>query len=187
MNEVVRPNKSLGTLRGIAIRPSRKPDTFQTRHYTQNMTRIQPLGRSIEQLSRPTRPSHVCRSCRLRLAGSQQRQLHTSGNETSSPGHAPSSTSTASNDTDSRSHENAKAATWNVVSSKQLRRRVSKNSLPLTLVAKDPSKDPDYVQAVSSEGLERVGSRKWIEKQLDVRDRYVGYDDHCRQHTTVWY
>jgi len=44
----------------------------------------------------------------------------------------------------------------------------------------DSKKDPSYVEAVSWNGLERVGSDKWLEKQKDKGDKFAGYD-RCRR------
>jgi hypothetical protein len=40
----------------------------------------------------------------------------------------------------------------------------------------DPVSDKEYVQAVSWDGMERVGGEEWLKKQADREEKYVGYD-----------
>jgi len=96
--------------------------------------------------------SYVCRSCRNRLASTQHLQLHTAKPKPSS-----SITSRAFTTTSRLRAEGA-------------------DDPPLDFSKyPDPKQDPNYVEALTVDGLKWVGSDKWLEKIQDVKDQFKGY------------
>lgn len=125
------------------------------------MHRTSILERSLDQLLTSSIPRNVCRSCSLRAAASQRRQIQHSANR--SAGLFSSLWGGKKDEV-----KNEVVAETNPGSSTV---KKGKKVKPVEPTAED---DPNYVQAIMGEGLEHVGGAKWIEDQNDPLDEYTG-------------
>ncbi|GAB7356458.1 hypothetical protein MBLNU459_g7224t2 [Dothideomycetes sp. NU459] len=108
------------------------------------------LSRSVDQLLASSVPRQVCRSCRLRAAGPQRRQLQSSARF---------------------------GAESSVLESTGTSTSLSKNSQGryASLGPSTVEEDTDYVEATTWDDLEHVGDARWIEEQRDPQDQYTGW------------
>lgn len=113
------------------------------------MRRIHRFERSLDQWIGSRLTGHVCRSCQLRLISTQQRQPQSSRPQI------------------------AERPRFGNIKSRGAATEASILEDGSQLAA-DPKSDPNYVEAFSGNGLERVGSKRWIEEQLDEGDTFIG-------------
>ena len=111
------------------------------------MASLRTLQRTAERCISVQLSAYVCQSCRTRIAS---RQFST----------APAI-------------QIAPAATF-AKRSFSSSTRLQADEQPALPDDRNPAKDPNYVEALSWEGLERVGGEKWVEKQMDKRDKFAG-------------
>jgi len=148
------------------------------------MRRISVLERSLGQLafSRPT--SHVCRSCRLQTPRPQQQQQQHRQIQTSTQQRAANTWGDRLKTTlfgKSDKDKQAAAAETAVVDSdvettteEQVDSSEEDEKKQQVVVPVDSLDDPNYIEATTWKGLERVGSASWVEDQRDPYDSYKG-------------
>lgn len=112
------------------------------------MNTLTNIPRIVERTARIQAATYVCRSCQTRRASTQQRHI-----QIAKPRPLPSITSRA----------------FATTSRLQAEEADSPSKYP------DPKEDPNYVEAQNVEGLEWIGSDKWIEKTQDKNDKFTGY------------
>ena len=121
--------------------------TLATQLITTSMHPFRSAFRVAERCANVQTPAYVCRTCRSRLAETQQRHLH---------------------NVKPHSQSNTTFRTFTTTSRPQAEQDNDFDQYP------DPKKDPNYVEALTSEGLEWVGSDKWVESNQDVGDNFQG-------------
>ena len=125
------------------------------------MRRTITIERSVERMLTRNSTGHICRSCQIRLASTQQRQIHSSRSR-SAPRSAFIAPKTPKESTGEHSKVETSADEEATLSDVE----------PLKYA--DHTKDPNYVQALTWEGLEQVGSKAWIENQQDEGEKFEG-------------
>lgn len=108
------------------------------------------LSRSVDQLTFSQAPRQICRSCRLQVAA-PRRQIQTSACLRSEAGVSDKTSALSTSGT----------------------RRVGK-------FPTKPEDDPDYVESLTWDDLQHVGSPKWVEGQYDPLDEYTGLESALR-------
>lgn len=117
------------------------------------------LNRSLGQLISPQSfaSTHICRSCRTQASNLQRRQIQSSAYKRAGfvdrfRGKSAQEEDAASVPQKTRAQQKLEAKGW----------------------AESPDKDPNYIEATTWDGLERIGSENWVEDQLDPYDNYEG-------------
>ncbi|KAI7348696.1 hypothetical protein KC354_g13494 [Hortaea werneckii] len=130
--------------------------------------------------STTTAPSYVCRSCRAQAA----RQFHTSRPVLADePWHKRMSNyffgSKESRRADADREEKNKQRIQELADrggSTQAEKKVDKFGRELDVAAiVDPSINKQYVQSMTWDGLERIGSEQWVRERADQGEQYVGF------------
>ena len=145
------------------------------------MTRIRPAEQILRQLAINSRQPYVCRSCRAQAI----RQIHTSPIsraelpffkriQNSLFGSKESQAVEKSQEEKQQKRYEEVAEREGTFSDVEIRtdsrgREYEVAALVDTLI------DKNYVPATNWDGLERIGSQKWVEEMADRGDAYTGY------------
>lgn len=118
---------------------------------------------SVRLLSETT--TFVCRSCRSRIASTQTRQLHASSSSKAERQRSEYFSETDSGQGQRSPFEPGLGEEDGVDelsggSRKQRKRQKG---------------DPGYTPAKTADGLERIGTKQWVESMRDPKDRFQGY------------
>lgn len=134
------------------------------------------LERPIGQVLVTPSSSQICRSCRVQTALPQRRFIQASARQRADSGITGRLKSAVFGGSDKANQPSAgvSADASGAAQGQELQPSTQpKSDLPAGWV-KSPDQDPNYIEATTWEGLERIGSNVWVEDQYDPYDSYEG-------------